>query len=480
MSFFSKLFKSSDNIDISPNPVYESIKLYCKKAKFYKNALIFQQSQQRTVNDLMIHPQAGIIIFNYFNYHAHDLDGVTASLAKGKKTKADVSSRDDKNYIEQRLDEVFHTQIAPVRSILICSNLNEEEFDALDESFHELLPKDCLIFKDTPEEAYKDIFHILPENNYDTSKIQQGLFSQYLVPELNILMSEEQEDAINTEIDGFLNIQGLPGSGKTSVLIARAIYEKMLFPEKNLIIFTKLPCLVHKLQALIFSFVEHSHWGINPADINVSSFDSIQKRAHDKEKYDFIVCDDINEDDVKIFKGLLKKGADLLSSSSNTLEDVKTVSLVNNYRLFPPVCAACEGLIVDNLSQYLELKSGNTFMNTLLILKTLLQDNSADKISIVHHNKEDLLHLQTEIDNFFQPITQLYDSPGAKEGILLYPLSQLACIDNDHLIIIIDKNIQIPVTELISRARQKSFILSETPEVEQLINHIQGEKNETD
>ena len=481
MNFFSKLFTSSDNttIETSQNSVYEAIKSYCEEATFYEDALIFQQSQQRTIKNLMIHPKAGIVIFSYFNFHAKDLEGVTASLAKGKKAKADVSSSDDKNYIELRLDEVFNTQIAPVHSVLICSNLSEEEFDTLDESFHELLPKNCIIFNDTPLETYKGIFNILAENSYDISRIKQGLFSQYLLPELNMLMSQEQEDAINTDIDGFLNIQGLPGSGKTSVLVARAIYEKMRFPEKNLIIFTQLPCLVHKLQAFIFSFVEYSHWGINPADINVSSFDSLQKRANNKEKYDLIVCDDINEDDVVTFKSLLKKGAKLLSSSSYTLEDVKTVPLVNNYRLFPPICAACEGLVVENLSQYLELKSGNTFMNTLLILKTLLQDSSAKKISIVHHNKEELLRLQTEIDNFFQPISYLYDNPDAQEGILLYPLSQLPCIDNDYLIIILDETINTPVTELISRARQKSFILSETPEVEQLINHIQGEKNET-
>ena len=482
MNLFSKLFTSSNNanIETNPNPVYESVKSYCEEATFYENALIFQQSQQRTIKNLMIHPKAGIVIFNYFNFHAKDLEGVTASLAKGKKTKADLSSSDDKNYIELRLDEVFNTQIAPVRSILICSNLNVEEFDALDESFHELLPKNCIIFNDTPLEMYKDIFNVLPQNNYDISQIKQGLFSQYLLPELNILMSKEQEEAVNTDIDGFLNIQGLPGSGKTSVLVARAIYEKMRFPEKELIIFTKLPCLVHKLQAFIFSFVEYSHWSINPADINVSSFDSLYKRANRKEKYDLIVCDDINEEDVKTFKGLLKKGAGLLSSSSYPLEDVTTVSLVNNYRLFPPICAACEGLVVETLPQYLELKSGNTFMNTLLIIKSLFQDTSAEKISIIHHNKEELLHLQTEIDNFFQPISHLYDSPDAKEGILLYPLSQLPCIDNDYLIIIIDENIPTPTIELISRARKKSFILSETPEVEELIHNIQGEKNEID
>ena len=92
MNLFSKLFTSSNNanIETDPNPVYESVKSYCEEATFYENALIFQQSQQRTIKNLMIHPKAGIVIFNYFNFHARDLEGVTASLAKGKKTKADV------------------------------------------------------------------------------------------------------------------------------------------------------------------------------------------------------------------------------------------------------------------------------------------------------------------------------------------------------------------------------------------------------
>lgn len=483
MNFFSKLFQSSsNNSDETPiNDSFEELKLrFNDQAEFFTDVTIFHQKEKKTLKYIMIHPQAGLVLFNFFNYSASELDGVTASPATDKTANADIRTSDDKSFVELRFDELFHTQVSPIRSILICPNLSEGEFDYLDDSFHQLIPKSLSLFNDSKQELYEQVVLGQEKDNYNTAKIKQALFAELILPEQNSLMSQEQQNAVFTEIGECLNIKGLPGSGKSSVLIAKALYEKMKNPSINMIIFAKLACNIHHLQALIFQFVENSHWSLNPAEIAVSTFGSMQKRLHDKEKYDLIVCDDVNEADLSTLKKLLNRHGRLLVSSSYEIDDVKSVPLLESHRLSPALCAACEGLEVEHLSKSLSLKSGNTFMNVLLILEELLQGTSAQNITIAHYNKEELLQLQTEIDSYFTPISYQFDDQDKKEGIILYPLSHISCIVNDYVIVIIDENPQESLIQLISRARIKSFVLSESEDVHQLINHIKGDNNESD
>lgn len=483
MNFFSKLFQpSSNNSDETPvNDSFEELKLrFNNQAEFFTDVTIFHQKEKKTLKYIMIHPQAGLVLFNFFNHSATELDGVTASPATDKTANADIKTSDDKSFIELRFDEVFHTQVSPVRSILVCPNLSEGEFDYLDESFHRLIPKSLALFNDSKQELYEQVVFGKEKNSYDTDKIKQALFAELILPEQNRLMSDEQQNAVFTEIDECLNIKGFPGSGKSSVLIAKALYEMMKNPSTNMIILAKLACDIHHLQALIFQFVENSHWSLNPAEITVSTFGSIQKRLHDKERYNLIVCDDVNKEDLNTLKKLLDRQGRLLLSSSYEIDDVRSIPLLENHRLSPALCAACEGLEVDHLSNNLSLKSGNTFMNVLLILEELLQSTSAQNITIAHYNKEELLQLQTEIDSYFSPISYQFDDHDKKEGITLYPLSHISCIVNDYVIVIIDESPQESLIQLISRARIKSFVLSESEDVHQLINHIKGENNESD
>jgi len=461
--------------------MFEELKLrFSDAAAFYTQVVLFNKQEKKVMNHIMIHPQAGLVLFSFFNHSAAELDGVTASLATTKTSKADIKTTDDKHFIQLRFDEVFNTQIAPVRSILICPNLSEGEFDYLDESFHQHIPKHLTLFSDSTQEQYEETILGKKQEQYDTDKIKQAIFGELIIPEKNLLMSREQQNAVNTDISKSLNIKALPGSGKSSVLIAKAMYEKMNNPGIKMIIFGKLLCSVHHLQSLIFQFIENSHWSLNPAEITVSSFESIKKRLHAKEQYDLIVCDDINPDDLKRIKGMLNKKGRLLLSSSHEIDDIRSVSLLENHRLSPALCAACEGLEVERLSDHLTLKSGNTYMNTLLILEQLLQSTPADKITLVHYNKEELLGLQSEINSYFSPLAYLFDDPDAKEGLLLYPLSQISCIVNDYVIVIIDDSPGESLIQLISRARKKSFILSTNENVNHLVNHIKGENNETD
>lgn len=419
---------------------------------------------------MMIHPHIGVVLFNSFNYSAKELKGVSASKAKPNEKNADIQTQDDKSFIQNRFDEVFHKQIAPVHSVLICPHLSEDEFNALDSSFHELIPKHLALFSNANHA--ESLLKLKEETSYEISNIKKALFSELIIPISKTLMNPAQSKMVHSQLSGKTCVQGLPGSGKSSLLISKALYEIQQNPSLSLIIFASRACNVHHLQSLIFSFIENSNWMINPAEINVSSFETIQRRHREKEKYELVVCDNVNEADIQGLSSLLTKDGKLLVSSNYTLENFTQFSLEESFRLAPCVSAACEGLRVDNLNKHLSFLQGNIFMNTLLTLANLFKEVDPKEITIVHYDKEESLKLQNEINSYFEPIAYQFDDHEKKEGLLIYPLSHIACILNSYVIVLIDSECSYDNIELISRANEKSFILSPDKDVYQIINQI--------
>ncbi|PHR54911.1 MAG: hypothetical protein COA44_11980 [Arcobacter sp.] len=475
MNIFSKLFSTATPLNQSPDKskhISHLQGLFSPQAEIFTQVPIFNQNKKHMIDYMMIHPHAGLILFNYFMYDASELKGITASPASSDTTNADIKTTDAKSFLKQRFDEIFHTQLSPIRSVLICPNLSEQDFDELDSSFHELIPKDSALFNDTSNARYKKVLIQQDKTVYDLKKIKRALFAELVIPKTRSLMNKEQENFVHFDFDENILLHGLPGSGKSSSLISKALYEKMKRPELNLMIFAKRSCSVHKLQALVFAFIENSHWGLNPADIIVSSFDSIKRRVSEKEKYDLVICDDLNQEDLSALLKLLRKEGQLMASSHNKIDSLKTMEIPNSYRLPPSVCAACEGLRVDNLKKSLSFLSGNIFMNVILSVANLLKEVDAKDICIVNTSKEDLLSLQGEIDSYFSPITYLFDDNEKKEGIGLYPFSHLSCLSCKYMIIIIDEKSLYDPIELISRAQIKTFILSQSEDAYNIINTI--------
>lgn len=476
MNFFSKLFSPSKPTVLSPDKskhIQHLRKLFEPPASLYTQVPLFNNQSQHLIPYMMIHPNEGILLFNFFEYSAGELKGVTAKAADAQDTDADIQTDSRKNFIMQRFDEIFHTQLAPVRSLLICSNLSEQEFQDLHQSFHTLIPNDATLFTDSDDKRYKEVIH---SNNkpYEIEKIKRALFAELVIPKTRSLMNIQQERIIHAELEENSLYYGLPGTGKSSMLIIKALYEKMKNRDLNLIIMGKRSCSVHHLQALIFAFIENSHWGINPAEVLVSSFETIKKRCSEKEKFDLIICDDINAQDLDSLLQLLHKDGKLLASSHYQIPELKTYNLEMNYRLSPALCAACEGLGVENLKHSLEVLHGNINMNLILTLKNILKDSNPTDVLLIHQNKEELLKLQAELDDYFTPISYLFDDEEKIEGIGLYPLSHLPCLLNKYLIIVIEDDSEYDPIELISRASKKTFILSQSEAVYNVVDLIKN------
>ena len=483
MHIFSKFFShySLKKHLTSRNTFIHSLQeQFDEDSSFYSKVPLFYHDQTKEIEYMMIHPQFGLVLFEFFDHSFAELQGVTASSAEESDEKIDIEFKTNRNFLQLRLDQVFTNKSPSIHSVLICTQLSEKEFDTLDKSFHQLIPKSLSLFKGSLD--VQDKISQLGKNDlhFDIDKVKLALFSELIVPETNSLMSLEQQRFMHLDLQDDLLIRALPGSGKSSLLVAKALYEKMKNPKLRLIIFAPRACNVHHIQTLIFHFLENSRWGLNPADINVSSFESLQKRSKEKEKYDLIACDDINKADLPVLKSLLNKNAHLLSSSHYEIQGLAIHNLIENFRLSPELSAACEGIKLEGLENSLVFKHGNTYMNTLLILGKLLKEVEVSDISIVHFDTQQRKELNTQINEYFSSIAYLFDDPDKQTGILLYPLSQMACINSPYIIVILDEKSKYDPIEVISRADKTSFILGESEAIYNTITQIQGLHNETD
>lgn len=474
MNLLSKLF--STYYKAQPNHAHNNTlqhikNLFTDNGEFYTNVFLSYEKEKKTIKYILLHPNSGVVLFNFFDYSLKDLKDATLTKAQADD-EPDIKPNEEKKYIQLRFNEVYSSQIAPVHSILICSNLNEEDFNSLHESFHELMPKSLTLFKDSNAQKYKDVVLCEKKPAYNINKIKKTLFSELAIVQNNSLMTKKQQKAVHSPLDMNFLIKGLPGSGKSSVLVAKALYEKMKDPKIKPIFFVKNSCSVQQFQILIFKFIDYSNWKFNKVDIKVCELASIDKHVKDKDKYNLVVCDNIYRSDLQAISSILNKKTKLMVSSYYDIEGFSTYTLGESFRVAPCISAACEGLLTENLNEHVSFKDGDTIENTNLILESLLNKTSTNKINIVHHNEEELLKLQTKINASFNNISYMYDNTQKNNGLILYPLNKLSCLSNEYLIIIIDEDSQYDPIELISRATKKSFILSKSKEVYKIIEKI--------
>lgn len=481
MAFLTNLFKTKTLLTTpTESALFQALKSELShKASFYERANFFSPKSDYSIKQLMLHPDIGIVLFKNFDYDAPALQGTTVSLAEAED-KSDLNISSDEGFLRDIIETTFHAQPFEIYTVLLCDQLTEEAFDQLDESFHALIPKKRTLFKG--QENLEQVLLALHEGDesYDLTQIKQTLFAELRLPQSPDICSSEQEEIIHNPLLSPSYIYGLPGSGKSNVLIMKALYEHMLSPQKKMIIFAPKACDVHHLQALIFQAAENTQWSFNPADITVSSFDSIIRRGREKEKYDLLFCDEMYRSDLNNLRQLCTKNARFLATSHYPVDGLSMLKLTKNYRSSPALCAACEGQEVQTLEQHLVFKTGNPIMNSLLLIEKLQQEVTLSSISLVSPSKEMSLQLQEEFNDYFSFTTDLEDDVTHDENLVIHPLNQLSCIHNEYLVIIVDEESRYDPVTLISRAHKKSFILSKSEDIYNTITTIKGIHNETD
>ncbi|MCW8838523.1 MAG: hypothetical protein OQK11_07470 [Thiovulaceae bacterium] len=320
-NLFSLLFKkkSQKNKLIIPDSILlKKLKSVCKKNnyKVLENITLFHHSNKMDVPLMIIDPKRGIYIFEYKDWTYNDLTNYEIKKShNNEQSKNTLAYEKINTFINLKFNEILHNDCVDIFNFLLTENLSFDDYEHLNEEKKNLLPHNKVIFCDNDEidiqkklNNSKDIDNSLPEVDF----IIANLLTQYLVlDKKNIYFATNEQrayidDVFNySESNTIMSLNGLASSGKTTTLILRAIYLKLLSEENSVTIIepTKLSCDI--VRQYILELIEYSIVNVDATTINVytpEEFLSTKTTTH-------IFCDDTTLIEENLLQKIISKSA---------------------------------------------------------------------------------------------------------------------------------------------------------------------------
>jgi hypothetical protein len=208
---------------------------------------------------MVLDRKRGLYLFETKEWKYDELKNSTIQKAKNQEPSENTLAFDKhKQIIRQKFNELTHKDGVPIFNYLLMENLHLQEYEELNDSFKELLPKEKIIFADSQE---KDILKILEmavaedESLCTNDEILTTLLIQYAIFDINAnlhLAIHEQIAFIDAHIKDVIYLNGVGASGKSSVLLLKSIVELFKNPDSKIIIIkpTILACDILKKKLL--------------------------------------------------------------------------------------------------------------------------------------------------------------------------------------------------------------------------------------
>ncbi len=421
----------------------------------YKDITIYHHTKSYPVPLMLLDTRRGIYLFERKDWSYDDLKNSKIEKAENQDSSKDtLSYQNTQNIIDKKFNELTHHNSVPIFNYLLMENLNADEYEHLDESFKELLPKDRVIFSDSNENEiiqkleYSEISQKPLPSKED---IIGNLLIQHTVlrDDLSLkLCTDEQINFIDSEISGFEVLNSDVDSDKSTILLLKAIVEKLKNPDKKQIIIkpTVLACDI--LKRKLVDIVEHAIVEIDltsiiiitPIDLinmhlrklkrdtivgTVIIDESLMRKAFDVA--DIIMCDDSNLMPDNFIQYLLhiQKRANLLLVNSNIKEAHFTFE---------------RELKNEELNRDILFHKANPHAKALQLISKLLQTETAKGIVVVSNSlsKE---KLNDDLEFFIKDKALLLDSSQNLvnqnfDSLLLLTYSDTNALKAEHLIML--------------------------------------------
>lgn len=237
------------------------------KSVFFADFKLFHYESTTTVDLLLFSPHRGLYAGERIPWNANELIGASVEyFTPGGKKSASTHFNAVESKIRQKLNSVLSFDSTPCERFAWMEHLSEEEFDALDPSFHELLPKSRLIFSNEPaSSARQKLENLAPYQSepYSTLKVIGSLNAHMLLlptPDapFGTFLSEEQLRFLDTEFtDTVTTLYGESGSGKSTLILRKAIKALLDDPHANVLIITPTLLAGELLRNKLVSLMEY-------------------------------------------------------------------------------------------------------------------------------------------------------------------------------------------------------------------------------
>jgi len=266
--FLNSLFKNKHkSLTIPDSILVKKLKSITEfsELSFYKDITIYHHTQKYQIPLMLLDTRRGIYLFERKEWSYDDLKNSKIEKAENQSASKDtLSYQNTQNIIDKKFNEITHHDSVPIFNYLLMENLNADEYEHLDESFKELLPKERVIFSDTQENEIIQKLEYSPTSQEplpSKDNIIGNLLVQYTIVNSDgslKLCSDEQIEFIEAEISGLEVLSSPTNNDKSNVILLKVMLEKLKNPNKKFIIIkpTLLACDILKKKLL--DIVEHA------------------------------------------------------------------------------------------------------------------------------------------------------------------------------------------------------------------------------
>ncbi len=407
-SFFS-FFKRDTPKELSTPSKLLSTITYAKNKygiNVFTHKTIYHRDKSITPYSLLFDKYRGFYILEQKFWNFEDLRDVKVSVNdKEKKDKSDIKVDEIEEFITLKINEILHYDASSITKFLLLDNLTRAEYESLDPSFINLVPRSKVIFSDDEESAIFEKFRSaidklkLPLKEVDIISALYPLNAILDNGKSKCLTNTFQENLLE-DVSTKVNYISTHGSGKSSLAILKALYRKISTNDDVLIIaMTQVACDL--LSQKLLELIEYSMLDIDPTSIPIitpAQFHTQKLGKTSLYKKSFKKADLIIVDDAEFFD---KADLNELNNLNTSLVLLSTYSL--NY---------CDNEIFDEGS-YREEKDfkvsvlkGNMFLNTMLLLKKITKTYDFSEILIICEDNTELKAVLEDFNSFIDENTK--------------------------------------------------------------------------
>jgi len=349
-SFLTRFFSSKPKEPIV-NETEDNIplKIFVIKegGKFFHDFKLYHHHNVTPIDTLIFLPHYGIFFGETLTWKASELENATVERSSRQSKRASATHLEGvEAKIRSKLEDVLSFNFTPVHRFIWMKNLSEIEFDALDPSFHELLPKERILFGNDTVDTIKTKLNTIGEyQSTPLSSVQiiGALASHtFILPTpsypMGSILSPQQNHFLAFPLQGVTTLYGDYGSGKSTLLIRKAMLMLLANNEEKIILLA--PTLLAS-ELLRDGFVSLMYYGALSIDLNRIVFSHVLEELDNLKSYQdatAIFCDDSYRMESRFIERLKDKMAHktlLFSSIDEDLDSKTNIHLIYGYRKKP-------------------------------------------------------------------------------------------------------------------------------------------------
>ncbi len=308
--FLSRLFTKREQTPALPDSILvKKLKSFAQQKNYtlFENTPLFYRTEMVEIPLLLFIPRTGLVLFEYKEWSYEELKNAKVSkVSHAQKSENSLSFQSIGDFIREKFLDLTNFDEIDIYNFVIMEQLTTSEYEMLDESFKELVPQNRILFNDSQLEDIENKLSAIQtrKKNFTLHNTMPYIFSQYMIigdDEQIYFANEEQRAFIEAPLPALSNLVADRQSGKSNVIVQKALLEKLKEPKQRITIAALTRLQADILKHLFLQFVEYSSVVIDMDEIHILTIEEILQRHAQKLKTAPFYNNDIHRD-------LLKKG----------------------------------------------------------------------------------------------------------------------------------------------------------------------------